>query len=194
MPSRPRFPSIVHPIASEGSPFLSFFHPDRLRLPRKTLVLPPGYERTRKCHISSDFLYASPPTSLLRPVGFSAASYPAGDTRGDIVTDMATFCSAAEVRLHRPARAGEPPGTAGSHFRGLGKKTVQICRREKLSVSDLESSSLAGFCALIWSNLCTRDIPDKLTPRGHHDWPDNGVLRPSAADWAADRLLQWTRL
>src|SRR6266852_6295184 len=65
-------------------------------------------------------------------------------------------------------------------FRGLGKKTGQICWREKLSVSDLESSSLAGFFALIWSNLCTRHIPDKLTPRGHHDWPDKRVLRQSA--------------
>src|SRR5260370_40107295 len=26
--------------------------------------------------------------------------------------------------------------------------------------------------SLIWSNLCTRHIPEKLTPRGHHDWPD----------------------
>src|SRR5256885_11170445 len=38
----------------------------------------------------------------------------------------------------------------------LGKKTGQICLREKPSVSDLESSSLAGFFALIRSNLCTR--------------------------------------
>ena len=60
---------------------------------------------------------------------------------------------------------------------GLGKKTGQICRREKSSVSDLELGSLAGFFALIWSNLCTRYIPDKLTPRGHHDWPDKGVIR-----------------
>jgi hypothetical protein len=40
-----------------------------------------------------------------------------------------------------------------SHFGGSGKKTGQICWREKLSVSDLESGSLAGFCTLIWSNL-----------------------------------------
>jgi hypothetical protein len=30
---------------------------------------------------------------------------------------------------------------------------------------------LAGFSAFIWSNLCTHHIPDKVTPRGHHDWP-----------------------
>jgi hypothetical protein len=32
---------------------------------------------------------------------------------------------------------------------------------------------LAGIFRVIWSNLCTRHIPDKLKPRGHHDWPDN---------------------
>jgi hypothetical protein len=32
------------------------------------------------------------------------------------------------------------------------------------------------FKGFIWSNLCTRDIPKKLTPRGHEDWPDK---RPS---------------
>jgi hypothetical protein len=67
----------------------------------------------------------------------------------------------------------------------LGKKTGQICLREKPSVSDLESGSLAGFFALIRSNLCTRHIPDKLTPRGHHDWPDKGVFRQAdvTAGW-----------
>src|SRR5580658_11052393 len=58
-----------------------------------------------------------------------------------------------------------------------GKKTGQICLREKPSVSDLESSSLAGFFALIWSNLCTRHILFGLKPRGHHDWPYKGVSR-----------------
>ena len=58
-----------------------------------------------------------------------------------------------------------------------GKKTGQICWREKSSVSDFELSSLAGFFAHIRSNLCTRHIQKKLTPRGHHDWPDMGVIR-----------------
>src|SRR5215471_6154693 len=66
--------------------------------------------------------------------------------------------------------------TAG-HIGGSGKKTGQIYRREKSSISDLELDSLAGFFELIWSILCTRYIPDKLTPRGHHDWPD--IMRPS---------------
>jgi hypothetical protein len=58
------------------------------------------------------------------------------------------------------------------HFDEKRKKTGQICWREKHSVSDLELSSLAGFFAFIWSNLCTRNIQKKITLRGHHDWPD----------------------
>src|SRR5579863_1952768 len=63
---------------------------------------------------------------------------------------------------------------------GVGKKPGQICRREKLNVSDLESGSLAVFRAFIWSNLSTRHIPDKLTARGHHDWPDKRLAEHSA--------------
>jgi hypothetical protein len=58
-----------------------------------------------------------------------------------------------------------------------GKKTGQICWHEKHSVSDIELSSLAGFFAFIWSNLCTRNIQKKITPRGHHDWPDKRASR-----------------
>jgi hypothetical protein len=36
---------------------------------------------------------------------------------------------------------------------------------------------LAGFFALIWSNLCMRHILFGLEPRGHHDWP----VMPSSA-------------
>jgi hypothetical protein len=61
-----------------------------------------------------------------------------------------------------------------------GKKTGQICWREKHSVSDLELSSLAGFFAFIWSNLCTRNIQKKITPRGHQDWPDKRATRGCA--------------
>src|SRR5262249_28965946 len=39
------------------------------------------------------------------------------------------------------------------------------------SVSALESNSLAGYFRHNRSNLCTRHIPHKLTPRGHHEWP-----------------------
>jgi hypothetical protein len=57
------------------------------------------------------------------------------------------------------------------------KKTGQICLPEKPSVSDLESSSLAGSFAFIRSNLCTRHIQSQLTPRGHHDWPNKRANR-----------------
>jgi hypothetical protein len=66
------------------------------------------------------------------------------------------------------------------HMSVSRKKTGQICWREKHSVSDLELSSLAGFFAFIWSNLCTRNIQKKITPRGHHDWPDKRAIRGSA--------------
>jgi uncharacterized membrane protein len=39
---------------------------------------------------------------------------------------------------------------------------------------------LAGFFAFIWSNLCTRNIQKKITPRGHHDWPDKRAIVRSA--------------
>jgi hypothetical protein len=47
-------------------------------------------------------------------------------------------------------------GGLSGHFSGTSKITGQIWLRDKLSASDLESSSLAGYCALIRSNLCTR--------------------------------------
>jgi hypothetical protein len=70
-----------------------------------------------------------------------------------------------------------------SRVDGKLKKTGQICRREKSSVSGLELASLAGFFAFIWSNLCTRHIPVNLAPRGHHDWPDKrATLRCDGGD------------
>src|SRR5580704_11558940 len=47
-----------------------------------------------------------------------------------------------------------------------------ICFFRVFSASDLKSNRLDGLKAFIWSNLCTRHIPNKLTPRGHEDWPD----------------------
>jgi hypothetical protein len=52
------------------------------------------------------------------------------------------------------------------------RKTGQSVCYEVSSVSDLESDRLAGFSRYIWSNLCTRNILKKITPRGHQDWPD----------------------
>src|SRR5260370_35976290 len=31
---------------------------------------------------------------------------------------------------------------------------------------------IGRYLSVYLSNLCTRHIPEKLTPRGHHDWPD----------------------
>ena len=87
-----------------------------------------------------------------------------------------------------------PASADWAHFNESGKKTGQICRREKSSVSDLELGSLAGFFALIWSNLCTRYIQKKLTPRGHHDWPDKRVIQPSGAGHINFRLAPLKRL
>jgi hypothetical protein len=89
--------------------------------------------------------------------------------------------------IDRTAADRRPPFRARNSaykMSAMGKKTGRTCWREKLSVSDLESSSLAGFRALIWSNLCTRHIPKKLTPRGHHDWPDKISAFLVQADFA----------
>src|SRR5580704_13320428 len=65
-----------------------------------------------------------------------------------------------------------------------------ICLHEKDNVSDLESSRLAGLKQFIWSNLCTRHIPNKLTPRGHEDWPDKrrSIYRGNSSDASSATL------
>lgn len=76
---------------------------------------------------------------------------------------------------------------------GLGKKTGQICLYEKPSVSDLESSSLAGFFALS-GPICARAlnprISDGLSLRGHHYWPDKLTTPPSELPDFGNRVLQ----
>jgi len=52
-----------------------------------------------------------------------------------------------------------------------------ICSLRNFSVSDLKSNGLAGLKGFIWSNLCTRHIPKRLTQRGHEDWPDKSATR-----------------
>ena len=49
-------------------------------------------------------------------------------------------------------------------------------------------SRLAGFLPFIWSNLCTRHILNKLTPRGHEDWPDKRRRETRSIDWVSKRL------
>src|ERR1017187_1016438 len=54
------------------------------------------------------------------------------------------------------------------------KTTGQICLTLSPSLSDLEPSSLAGFSrsfGSICARGCNLQIPRKLNPRGHHDWP-----------------------
>jgi hypothetical protein len=63
-----------------------------------------------------------------------------------------------------------------------GRVTVlnwPICFFLIFSASDLKSNRLAGLRAFIWSDLCTRHIPNKLMPRGHEDWPDKRPNRES---------------
>ena len=50
-----------------------------------------------------------------------------------------------------------------------------------------DAKARADFKALDRINLCTRHVPEKLTPRGHHDWPDKRVFRQSEL---ADRQFQ----
>src|SRR5258708_2494521 len=74
----------------------------------------------------------------------------------------------------------EQPFEQSANRSSLTSKYRPICCITFFSVSDLESARLAGIYAFIWSNLCTRHIPEKLTPRGHEDWPDKrrSVYRP----------------
>jgi hypothetical protein len=48
---------------------------------------------------------------------------------------------------------------------------------------------LAGYFPHNRSNLCTRHIPHKLTPRGHHDWPVMLVIQEREIA-AQDEILQ----
>ena len=73
-----------------------------------------------------------------------------------------------------------PLGDTGLWLRpqsGWLKITGQICLTLIFSVSALESNSLAGYFRHNRSNLCTRHIQKKLTPRGHHDWPVMPTIR-----------------
>ena len=74
----------------------------------------------------------------------------------DEKSPMLRLARPALQRLLPPGRAAFSGDFAGIHLDGKHKKTGQICLREKPSVSDLESSSLAGIFAIIRSNLCTR--------------------------------------
>ena len=51
------------------------------------------------------------------------------------------------------------------------KKPANRCS-PKFQYKRFRISRLAGFLPFIWPNLCTRYILNRLTPRGHEDWPD----------------------
>src|ERR1700687_1095613 len=93
----------------------------------------------------------------------------------------ATFSATTLRRWHHATRlpplpTGAPTANTSRTLRiasDIGKYTGQSVRPADCSLNDLESNRLAGIFRVIWSNLCTRHIPDKLKPRGHHDWPDN---------------------
>ena len=70
----------------------------------------------------------------------------------------------------RPAGARFPEPASGQSKHG--PIYLDLCLQRKRSVIKW----MAGLCRLIWSNLCTRHVPAKLTPRGRHDWPDKRLL------------------
>jgi len=49
-------------------------------------------------------------------------------------------------------------------------------RRKRIKIKQI-----GRFQSVIWSNLCTRHIPIKLTLRGHDDWPDKQPSRLGGA-------------
>jgi hypothetical protein len=57
-------------------------------------------------------------------------------------------------------RAGTPARLASD----ISKYTGQSVRAADYSLNDLESNRLAGIFRVIWSNLCTRHIPDNAAP------------------------------
>jgi len=94
-----------------------------------------------------------------------------------------------KIRVWPPSPTGLQCRVLRAVCEGITVLNRPICLPLDLSVSDLKSSGLAGFKAFIWSNLCTRHIPEKLTPRGHHDWPVKRAIRTgccskeSRPDW-----------
>src|SRR5712691_11161083 len=57
---------------------------------------------------------------------------------------------------------GALPAGHGEETSDISKYTGQSVRPADYSLNDLESNRLAGIFRVIWSNLCTRHIPDKL--------------------------------
>jgi hypothetical protein len=79
----------------------------------------------------------------------------------------------AEPRLNTRRAWQMPIRKSGPTVKSPGnvKKPANLFA-PKFQRKGLKIKRLASFFAIIRSNLCTRHIQKKLTPRGHHDWPD----------------------
>ena len=89
------------------------------------------------------------------------------------------MCGGSDIS-HIEARA---EGDQASVLGKIMKKPAKFCLHEKDSVSDLESSSLAGFLR-ISGPICARSynlgILEELSQRGHHESRMAG-LRPGTS-------------
>ena len=68
----------------------------------------------------------------------------------------------------------------GTSSKRSGRITVlnrPICFLRIFSASDLKIKQIGRLKSVYLSNLCTRHSPNKLTPRGHEDWPDKRATR-----------------
>jgi hypothetical protein len=63
-------------------------------------------------------------------------------------------------------RVAAPTELSADIASDISKYTGQSVRPADYSLNDLESNRLAGIFRVIWSNLCTRHIPDKLSRAG----------------------------
>ena len=88
------------------------------------------------------------------------------------------FNPAANIARHDSGRGCRRIFKRPRQFRGVDEINRPKCLNPNLKPKRYKIRHLAGFCRLIWSNLCTRHIQRKLTPRGHHDWPDKATTRP----------------
>jgi hypothetical protein len=103
-----------------------------------------------------------------------------GKTGRRFATGEATPVKPGSRHLGNPTANPEPIGSPEMQQNGLGRITAlnrPICSLRNFRVSDLKSNRLAGLKAFIWSNLCTRHIPNKLSRVGHRDWPDKRATR-----------------
>jgi len=92
---------------------------------------------------------------------------------GVSTTHQSGFAQLGMVSRVLGSLPGRLPASPG---RGTEKKPAKFCLHDKWNVSDLESSSLAGFFGVYPVQICARTynfrIIEGLHERGHHHWPD----------------------